>query len=155
MGKVSPRHIDLNPWNWDNLVAESFPNKNSVSISKISLRVIFKSLKYPQACFFLLVERRVTRKGWKESSLWKVHLIAWSASSLSEVIGATLDPCDSTWIKHSFEKAWFMMKISSIYYCLIKKGYIEIPTYRIAFASFTDVLTATTLPHPICSHGGW
>lgn len=77
-------------------------SNNSVSISKVSLRVIFKSLKYPQACFFLLVERRVTKKGWKKSRLWKVHLIAWSASSLSSGSHwGHVRPCDSTWIKHS------------------------------------------------------
>lgn len=47
-------------------IAKSFPNKNPLSTSKIHFRVIFRSLKYPQAWLVLLVEGRVTRKSWKE-----------------------------------------------------------------------------------------
>lgn len=80
------------------LGAESFPNKNLVSISKISFQVISKSLKYPQAQLFLLVKGRVARKSWKERSrLWKEHLILQPPLSLSsEVTGAILNPCNST-----------------------------------------------------------
>lgn len=99
-------------WNRENMlsVAESFLNKNLVSISKISFRVISKSLKYPQAWLFLLVNGRVARKSGKERRrLWKEHLILQPPLSLSsEVTGAILNPCNSTWIKHNFEKAWFM-----------------------------------------------